>query len=91
MGFSYFAPPLSIKLKFSPTYSANFLFPYQMAVGNVSKQRNEKLVGKIGSVRKCYSAYRTEFVRNRKNLLPTGHRLSGIDRFLVDKQPIIGK
>jgi hypothetical protein len=39
-----------------------------------------KLDGKVGSVKNCYSTYRTEFVGNRKSLPPTGHQLSGVGR-----------
>jgi hypothetical protein len=42
------------------------------SVMSVSKEM-EKLISKVGLIRKCYSAYQTKFVRNKKV-----YRLPGI-------------
>jgi hypothetical protein len=51
-----------------------------MLVSKEIENWQAKSVDKVGSVRKCYSAYRYEFVGNRKSLPSTGHRLSDVGR-----------
>ena len=84
MGFSHFALPLLVKSEYSPTYSATFCSITEwQSVMSVSKEMENwsaKSVGKMGLVRKYYSAYRTEFVGNRKSLPSIGYRLSGVGR-----------
>jgi hypothetical protein len=62
-----------------------------MSVSKEMENWSAKSVGKMGPVRKYYSAYRTESDGNRKSLPSIGCRLSGVGQFSVGRQLIIGR